>query len=127
MSDGYGILRVQKIKKSSWGEIRGRLMHATREFQDGSRTGPETAKALANLRAMLGEVTSERSDAVGSLEIVITSTADVLSLEDQKKFLADGLKWVADEFKEKNIFGTYLHDDEKVLHLHVFVCPREWK
>lgn len=129
----YGILRIVKIKKASWGEIRGRLKHSFGEFEhrDGVQILTQNTKnaddAIAIYRQQLAEVTAEKKDAVGALEIVITSTANFLDEVQTANYLNDSCQWIQNTFGAKNIFGAVYHTDEKTPHIHFFVCPRETK
>lgn len=137
----YGILRVEKIKLADGGGLRGRALHNFREFESSKETfEPElTAKneyfgarsyeelkaaAAARWAALTGK---PRSDAVGMLEVMVTTTAGALTKRQEKDFFESIRKEVASWYGEENVLAMAIHRDETTPHCHIFLTPIETK
>lgn len=136
----YGILRIEKIKASSNGEMLGRLKHSYGEFAYGAfehryeqtnwarnfASFPSNATEIfRNYKEKIKNV-KQRPDAVGAFEIVITRSngADQFWNETQKeRFQQLAFSWLATTFGKENILGAVVHQDETVEHLHAFITP----
>ena len=136
---GYGILRIEKIKASSGGGVVGRLKHDLRETAyenerteknqvlDPAKSGePVTWQSAFSRYKKITEGCKKRSDSVGAIEIVITSSERPdLSRAEQIAYLNDAHAWAMRTFGAKNCFLDTLHMDEKVPHIHLMFAPVE--
>lgn len=86
---------------------------------------------LANERLAELGVIPRRRDAVLLVELVLTASADgfargadgrVPDMRDSP-WVQDNLRFVREQFGEKNVVGVMLHQDEITPHLHVLVVP----
>lgn len=137
----YGIVRIEKIKMADGGGLRGRAMHSFRQFSnvsekfDPSMTSQNEyfgAKSYEELKSAVKArwslVTDKpRTDAVGVLEIVVTTTAGALKPEQEQDFFATAMRGVASLYGEENLVATAIHRDETTPHAHFFVVPLEKK
>lgn len=136
---GYGILRVEKIKASSGGGVVGRLKHDLRETSyENERTeknqvlepqnsGDPVAWQTAFARyKKITEDCKKRSDSVGAIEVVITSSERPdMTRAEHLAYLNEAQKWAMKKFGLKNCFLNVLHMDEKVPHIHLMFAPVE--
>lgn len=132
----YGILRIEKIKASSGGEVLGRLKHSlgeNRYHKDAWKNeySSTSAEAFEAYKERIKDA-KKRSDSVGLFEIVITRTAPKIGEEDyfdsyeKQKFINNSAGWVKHVFGLDNIVAYACHRDEKVEHLHFFVTPLQF-
>ncbi|MBD2769683.1 plasmid recombination protein [Hymenobacter sp. BT664] len=86
---------------------------------------------MANERLAELDLVPRRRDAVRLVELVLTASADgfaraadglVPDMRDSA-WVKDNLKFVREQFGEKNVVGAMLHQDEITPHLHVLVVP----
>lgn len=128
----YGIFRLNKIKLSDGGALKGRIKHSWRELKDESLDkdkcqylkGQTAQEIFENYKKNISTLTqTPRSNAVGSLEIVITCTKNSIPNEEQTNFMNDAKKAIEKQFGKENIIGVALHRDETTPHLHAFVTP----
>lgn len=86
---------------------------------------------LASERLAERELVPRRRDAILLVELVLTASADgfargadgrVPDMRDSP-WVQDNLKFVREQFGEKNVVGVMLHQDEITPHLHVLVVP----
>ena len=136
---GYGILRIEKIKASSGGGVVGRLKHDLRETSyENERTeknqvlepknsGDPVAWQTAFARyKKITEDCKKRSDSVGAIEVVITSSERPdMTRAEHLAYLNEAQKWAMRKFGLKNCFLNVLHMDEKVPHIHLMFAPVE--
>ncbi len=86
---------------------------------------------LANERLAELNLVPRRRDAVRLVELVLTASADGFArgadglVPDMRNsaWVKDNLKFVREQFGEKNVVGVMLHQDEITPHLHVLVVP----
>lgn len=86
---------------------------------------------LANERLAELNLVPRRRDAVRLVELVLTASADGFArgadglVPDMREsaWVKDNLKFVREQFGEKNVVGIMLHQDEITPHLHVLVVP----
>ena len=132
-----GVTRIHKIKVSAGGEVTRRYEHAFRKRisanVDTERVeldechGPETrAEFFRVLRARQSLATSRRSDNVGLLEVMVTTT-DGLPQGDEKDWVKDSVEVIKSMYGEENFIGYAVHHDEKETHIHAFVVPLQTK
>lgn len=144
----YGILRVEKIKMTNGG-LDGRAKHSLREFQgreesDGKIYRNEFDQELSRLNTYIGCKSSSelkdllqakwktctskpRKDAVGCLEVVVTTSAGALTKSQEEDFFAMARKEIATWYGDDNILAECIHRDETTPHAHFFVVPLETK
>lgn len=133
----FGVFRIQKIKCSNGGGLAKRLKHSTREFIADNvdktrlnldeREGANTyAEAIEKIRSLWKKADTRRSDSVGVLESIVTTTGK-LPKGEEKDFLDKAKKQLKEMFGEDNIIGLYVHRDEKETHIHCFSVPLETK
>lgn len=136
MGSVYGVFRLKKYKISSGGGIAKSLAHSFRvnvsRNVDTSRMAKNEyhlAKNPEEVHAKIKELWEKadgvRSDSVGLLEAVVTTTGRLpqgseqefirLSVQRLKKMFGDGLVSYA------------IHRDEKETHIHAFAVPLEKK
>ncbi len=140
MAENYGILRVEKIKLSDGGGLRGRAMHDFRQFSNVTKMfdRKETAlneyvgcrnyeELITKARENWGKCTRTRSDAVGMLEVVVTTTSGALQKEEEGDFFRDVLTEVESWYGSDNVLGMAIHRDETTPHCHIFLTPIEEK
>ena len=136
MSSVYGVFRVQKIKCSNGGGLAARLKHSTREVIaeniDENRSvfnsveGAKTyAAAKKEISRLWETVDKRRSDSVGVIETMITTTGK-LPKGDEKQFIELSKKQLKEMYGE-NIVSLFIHRDEKETHIHCFSVPLETK
>ena len=132
-----GVTRIHKIKVSAGGEVTRRYEHAFRERisanVDTERVeldeydGPENRAAFFRaIRARQSLATSRRSDNVGLLEVMVTTT-DGLPQGDEKDWVKDSVDVIKSMYGEENFIGYAVHHDEKETHIHAFVVPLQTK
>lgn len=133
----YGILRVEKIKLADGGGLRRRATHDFRQNANVSKMfEPKMTRTNEYLISSTYEEMIEkarerwstldrqpRSDAVGMLEVMITTTAEALSPMSEKDFFSDCLKEVSSWYGKENVVGMTIHRDETTPHCHVFITP----
>ena len=132
---GYGILRVEKIKLADGGGLRGRAMHDFRQFKgygDTSSNEYEGCQTYEELRKKAGDrwatlTGKPRSDAVGMLEVMVTTTAGHLPKEREEEFFASVRREVEQWYGAENVLAMAVHRDETTPHCHIFVAPIERK
>ena len=132
---GYGILRVEKIKLADGGGLRGRAMHDFRQFKgygDTSSNEYEGCRTYEELRKKAGErwatlTGKPRSDAVGMLEVMVTTTAGHLPKEREEEFFVSVRREVEQWYGAENVLAMAVHRDETTPHCHIFVAPIERK
>ena len=128
---GYGILRVEKIKLADGGGLRGRAMHDFRQFKgygDTSSNEYEGCRTYEELRKKAGDrwatlTGKPRSDAVGTLEVMVTTTAGHLPKEREEEFFASVRREVEQWYGAENVLAMAVHRDETTPHCHIFVTP----
>ncbi len=129
----YGVVRIQKIKVSDGGGLSKRYDHAFRKHispnVDRERVqldeyyGPETrADFFRAIRARQSLATSRRSDNVGLLEVLATTT-DGLPQGSENDWINDCVTRLKKMYGEENLIGYAVHRDEKETHVHAFVVP----
>lgn len=135
----YGIMRVEKIKLSAGGELYGRAKHNFREFPNRSEMfEPEKtrqneyigAQNYNELRKMANERWGKlsggtRSDAVGMLEVIFTTSAGALSKNQEQDFFQNCLEEVQSWYGAENVLSMQIHRDETTPHCHIFLTPIE--
>lgn len=137
MKQPNGIMRCQKIKCSEGGKLSGRIAHNLRENLpenvDAERIelnevfGAKTREQIfARVREQWEKATTRRSDNVGVLEFIITTTGE-LPQGEEKDFIADTEKQLAELYGAENLINYAIHRDEKEVHIHAFVVPLETK
>lgn len=129
----YGILRVEKIKLADGGGLRGRAMHDFRQFKSSQNERTHTnqyegCKSYDELRAKADAMWATldgkpRSDAVGLLEVMVTTTAGGIPEGKEDAFFADVRKEVEGWYGPENILAMAIHRDETTPHCHLFVMP----
>lgn len=133
----FGVTRIHKIKVSAGGEVTRRYEHAFRKRisanVDTERVeldecyGPESrVEFFRQLRARQRLATSRRSDNVGLLEVMVTTT-DGLPQGDEKDWIKDSVDVIKSMYGEENFLGYAVHHDEKETHIHAFVVPLQTK
>ena len=139
MADGkkYGILRVEKIKLADGGGLRRRATHDFRQNENVSKmfepkltrtneyfVSSSYEQMITKARERWSTLTRQpRSDAVGMLEVMITTTAEALSPMSEKAFFEDCMKEISSWYGAENVVGMAIHRDETTPHCHVFVTP----
>jgi hypothetical protein len=133
----YGIMRIEKIKLSDGGGLRRRATHNYRQ-NDNTRKVFEPRLTRTNeylITSSYDEMIEKarqnwakldkkpRSDAVGMLEVMITTTAGALSPMSEKEFFADCLKELSSWYGAENVVGLTIHRDETTPHCHAFITP----
>lgn len=132
-----GIMRCQKIKCSEGGKLSGRIAHNLREnlpdnvdedrIELNEVYGAKTREQIfARVREQWDKATTRRSDNVGVLELVITTNGE-LPEGNEKDFIADTEKQLAELYGAENLINYVVHKDEKEVHIHAFVVPLETK
>lgn len=132
-----GIMRCQKIKCSEGGKLSGRIAHNLREnlpdnvdedrIELNDVYGAKTREQIfARVREQWDKATTRRSDNVGVLEFVITTNGE-LPEGNEKDFIADTEKQLAELYGAENLINYVVHRDEKEIHIHAFVVPLETK
>ena len=132
-------MRVEKIKISDGGGLRGRAMHNFREFDKSAEItefadkenqfiGAKNYNQLISMaRKKWDTVTKKRSDSVGMLEVIITTTANALPKDKEKSFFQESLKELYKWYGKENILSMAIHNDETTPHAHFFIVPIEQK
>lgn len=137
----YGILRIEKIKLSDGGGLKGRALHNFRQFSNVSEKfdisltrhneyliSKNYNELKQRFQERLATLTRKpRSDAVGMLEVVVTTTAGALEHQDEKAFFSDALKEVQSWYGADNVLAMAIHRDETTPHCHIFIAPIETK
>lgn len=141
----YGIMRVEKVKRSSAGDpIAGRARHNCREYDKDHKPAENIDTKASHLNTSIGAATIEevqakvdelcskrtrrRKDEVKLLEFMITSSGENgLSDVDNEAYLKASKTWIEGLYGVENVVGIYFHRDEAVTHLHAFVVPLETK
>lgn len=137
MKKTNGIMRCQKIKCSEGGKLSGRIAHNLREnlpdnvdedrIELNDVYGAKTKEQIfARVREQWDKATTRRSDNVGVLEFVITTNGE-LPEGNEKDFIADTEKQLAELYGAENLINYVVHRDEKEIHIHAFVVPLETK
>lgn len=137
MKKTNGIMRCQKIKCSEGGKLSGRIAHNLREnlpdnvdedrIELNEVYGAKTREQIfARVREQWDKATTRRSDNVGVLEFVITTNGE-LPEGNEKDFIADTEKQLAELYGAENLINYVVHRDEKEIHIHAFVVPLETK
>lgn len=132
----YGVFRVQKIKCSNGGGLAKRLKHSTREFVADNidktrlkldeKIGAQTYyEAVEKIRKLWDKADTKRSDSVGVLETLITTTGK-LPKGQEADFIFKSVEQLKKMYGE-NLVGYYVHRDEKETHIHAFSVPLETK
>jgi len=134
----YGIIRVEKIKKADGGSVDKLAKHCLRELKNNfdkkltrlneydCETSVEGVKKA--LHDKWDNLTGKpRSDAVGSLSVVITTTEKALNPLSEKQFFEDCKKELATWYGEDNILMWTIHRDETTPHVHALIVPIEQK
>lgn len=132
-----GIMRCQKIKCSEGGKLSGRIAHNLREnipenvdedrIELNDVFGAKTREQIfARVREQWDKATTRRSDNVGVLEFIITTNGE-LPEGNEKDFIADTEKQLAELYGAENLINYVVHRDEKEIHIHAFVVPLEIK
>ena len=130
-------MRCQKIKCSEGGKLSGRIAHNLREnlpdnvdedrIELNGVYGAKTREQIfARVREQWDKATTRRSDNVGVLEFVITTNGE-LPEGNEKDFIADTEKQLAELYGAENLINYVVHRDEKEIHIHAFVVPLETK
>lgn len=133
----HGIFRVHKIKISDGGGLSKRIAHNLRESisdnVDKSRIeldevyGATTRQEIyAKIHQRWNKATTRRSDNVGVLEVLITTTGK-LPKGKEEDFLTDSAEQLKQLYGEENLINYVVHRDEKETHIHAFVVPLEEK
>ena len=137
---GFGIIRVEKIKAVDNGEVFGRAKHNLREGRSPDNVieeksylnhieGAKSAKEVWDKMREIHETVNVkiRPDAVGLLEVMITSSSDLPEKFNHKDYLESGREFVKNMYGAENVLNVSIHYDESVPHLHAFVVPIETK
>ena len=130
-------MRCQKIKCSEGGKLSGRIAHNLREnlpdnvdedrIELNEVYGAKTREQIfARVREQWDKATTRRSDNVGVLEFIITTNGE-LPEGNEKDFIADTEKQLAELYGAENLINYVVHRDEKEIHIHAFVVPLETK
>ena len=129
----YGIVRVEKIKLADGGGLRGRAMHDFRQFKSGQNektymnqyTGCTSyAELRKKAEAMWATLDGKpRSDAVGLLEVMVTTTAGGIPDGKEADFFADVRREVEGWYGPNSVLSMAIHRDETTPHCHLFVMP----
>lgn len=130
-------MRVQKVKVSDGGGLSKRIAHNLRETisdnVDKSRIeldevyGAKTRQEIyAKIHQRWNKATTRRSDNVGVLEVLITTTGK-LPKGKEEDFLTDSAEQLKQLYGEENLINYVVHRDEKETHIHAFVVPLEEK
>lgn len=133
----FGVVRLQKIKVSDGGGASWRYEHAFRlhvspnvdseRLQLDEFHGPATkAEFFRQLRARQSLATSRRSDNVGLLEVLATTT-DGLPQGSEAEWIQDCVAMMKTMYGPENLIGYAVHRDEKETHIHGFVVPLSTK
>ena len=134
----YGIVRCEKLKMSDGGGLYGRTSHNLRQFENKfdkklsalNEYGGETSvKGIKqSLKEKWGNLSGNpRKDAVGSLEVICTTTANALETKSEKQFFEDCKKELESWYGKDNLIAWQIHRDETTPHLHAIICPIETK
>lgn len=138
MAMSYGIIRVQKFKRTA---VHGIQIHDKREKE--SRTNPDIDRdrtpnnyTLQHCENLSDEVQkriqslnlkrSVRKDAVVMCQALITSDHNFfkdLDTETQSKFFMESFEFLQKKFDKYNILSATIHLDEKTPHMHVNFVP----
>lgn len=132
----YGVFRVQKIKVSNGGGLKKRLQHSTREIiKDNIDTtrlcqneyfgAQNYAEAKEKIIELWQKADNRRSDNVGVLETIITTTGK-LPQGEEKDFIEKSVNRLKKMYGE-NLVAYMIHRDEKETHIHAFSVPLETK
>ena len=132
----YGVFRVQKIKISNGGGLAKRLQHSLREhiaenvdktrIKLDEKHGAQTYfQAVEKIRQLWEKADTKRSDSVGVLESLVTTTGKLPKGEEQD-FIDKSVERLQKMYGE-NLIGYYVHRDEKETHIHAFSVPLETK
>ena len=133
----YGIIRVEKIKKADGGSVDKLAKHCLREFKNNfdkkltklneyDETSVEAVKMA--LHDKWDNLTGKpRSDAVGALSVVITTTEKALNPLEEKQFFDDCKKELSTWYGKENILMWSIHRDETTPHVHALIVPIEKK
>lgn len=141
MSKNYGIVRMEKVKASSGGSIVARAKHNLRlnentkiKFNDESTPenislGEKTPEDILKKCHEIWATSSDklRSDAVGLVEILVTTTANAIQKEKEKDFFKASLLEIKKMYGPENVISCQIHYDETTPHMHVFVVPMDKK
>ncbi len=133
----FGVVRIQKVKISDGGGASWRYDHAFRlhvspnvdpeRLQLDEFHGPATkAEFFRELRARQSLATSRRSDNVGLLEVLATTT-DGLPQGSEAEWIQDCVNVMKTMYGPENFMGYAIHRDEKETHIHGFVVPLSTK
>jgi len=138
---GYAVVHMMKLSK---GAIRGIQSHNQREKD--SRNNPDIDKTRSDqnydlihharinyhkeikdcIEHFATETKTVRKDAVLLCNFIITSdeqTMKSMSLEQQKSFFEDSVKFFGDRYGHENIINATVHMDETTPHLHLGLVP----
>ncbi len=133
----YGILRVEKIKLADGGGLRRRATHDYRQNENVKKvfeprlTRTNEYLITSSYEQMIEKARQNwakldktpRSDAVGMLEVMITTTSGALSPMSEKQFFEDCLKELSSWYGAENVVGMTIHRDETTPHCHAFITP----
>lgn len=132
----FGVFRIHKYKKSNGGGIDKILGHCYRESisenvdttrmeRNEYHMAHSSSEAREKIEEMWANADGVRSDSVGLLEVVVTTTGSLpqgetkdfvnLSVNKIKKMFGDGL------------VSYVIHNDEKETHIHALAVPLDKK
>lgn len=136
---GYAVVHMMKIKM---GGLRGIQSHNNREKPprtnpdiDMSRTSENYCLVSCDnyrqavsqtVKAFASKTRTIRKDAVVCCNFIVTSdeqTIKSMSLEQQRAFFEDSVKWFSDRYGKENIVNATVHMDEITPHLHIGIVP----
>lgn len=133
----HGVVRIQKVKVSDGGGLSKRIAHNLRECIsdniDPTRIeldevyGATTRREIYDkIHEKWNQATARRSDNVGVLEVLVTTTAK-LPQGREEDFLGDSIEQLKALYGADNLISAFIHRDEKETHIHAFVVPIEEK
>lgn len=138
---GYAVVHMMKIKQ---GGVRGIQSHNRREKPPRTNPDIDPSKTEQNydvlftsdntywkdikhkIDCLVDSKRAIRKDAVVLCNFVVTSdeqTMKAMSLEKQKCFFEESVKWFANRYGSDRIVNATVHMDERTPHLHLGLVP----
>lgn len=138
---GYAVVHMMKIKQ---GGVRGIQSHNRREKPPRTNPDIDPSRTEQNydvlftsdntywkdikhkIDCLVDSKRAIRKDAVVLCNFVVTSdeqTMKVMSLEKQKRFFEESVKWFANRYGSDRIINATVHMDERTPHLHLGLVP----
>lgn len=136
---GFVVVHMQKIKA---GGVKGIQSHNNRERRPRTNPDIDTSRSAenydlvqssnysktikSNIEKFATETKTVRKDAVVYCSFIVTSdeqTMKSMTLDKQKAFFEDSVRWFARRYGAENIVNATVHMDETTPHMHIGITP----